>query len=191
MSEQRKRPVWVHRPLINWPDIYRWAIDAGAIEIIHHQHLHATVATSRSRVDWSLLGEPLTDTIEVPAGVKPMIRLGDHAHALSFEHEGLAERFFGIAGVMPVDYPDDFKGHVTLARGSTFRHPSRPYDGPLIFGPEIVEPFLAGITFARGIPINRNVFREQIGLPLHDDEAAKVAEYRTRPKPDKPDKRRK
>ena len=36
-----------------------------------------------------------------------------------------------------------------------------------------------------------NVFREQIGLPLHDDEAAKVAEYRTRPKPDKPDKRRK
>ena len=184
----KKRPLWVHRPLLNWQDVYRWAIENGAIEVIHHQHLHATVATSRSRVDWYLIGGTHDDIIEVPEGDKPMIRLGDHAHALSFEHDGMAKRFFEIADKMPVDYASDFRGHITLGRGHTFRQPTLPYRGKLIFGPEIAEPFMAGITFPRGIPINRNSFREQIGLPLHDDELAKQAEYHSRPK--RPEQRR-
>jgi hypothetical protein len=162
--------------------VYRWAIEAGAVEMIHHQHLHCTVATARSKVDWYLLGGTQDDILEVPAGEKPMIRLGAHAHALSFEHHRLEARFREIAAVMSVDYADEFNGHLTLARGPTFRQPSHPYNGPLVLGPEVAEPFLAGISFPRGIPIDRNQFREAIGLALHDDEAAKEAEYRSRVK---------
>lgn len=178
----RRRPLWVHRRLLNWQDVYRWAIASGAVEIIHHKHLHATVATARSKVDWNLLGGLLEDEIEIPAGEKPMILLGDHAHALSFEHNGLEKRFYDIASRMSVDYPDAFRGHLTLGRGPTFRQPAHPYEGKLVFGPEIVEPFLTGITFPSGIPINRNSFREEIGLPLHNDDATKEAEYLSRVK---------
>jgi hypothetical protein len=160
--------------------VYRWAIDTGAVEIIHHQHLHATVATVRSKADWSLIGDPLQDTIVVPEGTKRMLLLGSSAHALGFEHRGMAERFRALAGVLPVDYPNDFNGHVTLGRGPTFRQPRAPYDGKLVFGPEVIEPFLAGISFPRGIPIDRNQYREQLGLPLHDDDEAMRAEHLSR-----------
>lgn len=179
-----RRPLWVHRKLLNWQEVYRWAIESGAVEIIHYQHLHATVATARSRVDWYLLGGTHDDVLEVPAGEKPMILLGDHAHALSFEHDGLEQRFREIASQMSVDYPNEFRGHLTLGRGPTFRQPAFPYMGPLIFGPEIAEPFLAGISFPRGIPINRNQYREKISLPFHDDEVAKREEYYSRYKPE-------
>lgn len=178
---RRRRPFWLYRPLLNWQDIYRWGIDAGAIFMVKPEELHTTVATVRSRVDWSLLDRLQDDIIEVDVGEKPMARLGSKAHALTFDHEGLRGRWDDVSAKMPVDHPEHFTGHVTLARGRYFRQPSRPYAGKLIFGPEKIEPFDYNFKVPEGGPINRRTMRDTLGLPAVDHISVLRYEYDTHP----------
>ena len=187
---RRHRAFWLYRPLLNWQDVYRWAIEAGAIYMVKPEELHATLVTVRTCADWSLLERLHDDVVEVDAGEKPMAHLGKRAHGMTFDHDALHARWMSIAALMLVDHPEGFTGHVTLARGRYFRQPSRPYDGKLIFGPEVIAPLNWNFTPPDGGPINRRAIREAIGLPPGDIRSILQHELDTHPVANSRDRRR-
>ncbi len=171
-----QRPVWLHRQLLNWHDVYRWGIDAGIEHMMHPEQLHATLATARQRVDWSLLAPLAQDTIVIPAGYKPMRDLGS-SHCIEFDYQPFADRHFQIASTMSIDFPNEYIPHVSVSSADTktWVAPSSAYEGELVFGPEVSVPFIANIKIPER-PINRNDVRLAVGLPEHDDEATKRTE---------------
>ena len=104
--------------------------------------LHVTLCYSKTPVDW-----PKPDTAEliVPADGdrrRSIEQFGKGAVVLSFASEALSARNAALrAAGATSDYPD-YAPHVTI----TYDLPDdmdlseiEPYDGPLIFGPEVFE----------------------------------------------------
>ncbi len=177
--DNRQIPFWLYRPLLNWKDIYRWAIESGIEEMVSPNQLHTTLATVRSNIDWSVVGDLDTEEIKIEPGDKPLLELGlkNDVVCLSFDSAILTARNRAIAAVAPIDYPDAFHPHVTLKR----EHPVLPravYTGPLVFGPEDIHPFISGLKIPQQ-PVNRNQYRVPLGLPEHNDKEAKALEWRT------------
>jgi hypothetical protein len=172
-------PLWLHRRLLNWQDVYRYGIESGMEEMVSPNQLHVTLATARAAVDWTLLGDLDSSEIEIAAGEKPLLDLGlkNEVCCLSFESDLLTARNREIAKVMSIDYPDAYHPHVTLKRDHPVL-PRFPYMGKLIFGPEIAQPFIGRPNIPQQ-PINRNQYRVPLGLPAHDDKEAKTLEWST------------
>ncbi len=172
-----RKPFWLHRPVVNWEEIYRYAISAGATNIIDYKQLHVTLATVRTRADWSLF-TPETDEIVIDLVDAPVEAFGTKGdvYALTFRDDRLTARFREIASLTAVDFADNFRAHITLGTGSTFVFPDRLFTGRLVLGPEKMEPFSQGVSSPSGIDINRNRYRTLVGLPEIDEEAEKVRE---------------
>lgn len=133
------KTLWLHRQLINWEDIYRWASDSGIKKLLPPEQLHMTHMTCRHPVDWS----PLvlrTNQLEVPAGHKTVQIFGYIAKAIAFGHPEIKERHEELAGLFPtMDHANLLRPHVTLMRGGKMS--KEPYLGRLVFGPEVAQEF--------------------------------------------------
>lgn len=133
------KTLWLHRPLINWQDIYTWAIQTGVKKLMPPEQLHLTLATCRQPVDWTGL-ELRQDTLEVEAGHKVVQIFGFMAKAIAFGHPAIKERHTELASLYPtMDHSAMLRPHVTLMRGG--KMPKQPYMGPLVFGPEVAQEF--------------------------------------------------
>jgi len=133
------KTLWLYRPLINWQDIYRWAIDQNIKKLMPPEQLHLTLATCRQPVDWSGL-ELRQDTLEIPEGHKVVQIFGYIAKGLAFGHPAIKERHTELARLFPtMDHPKLLRPHVTLMRGG--KMPKAPYEGRLVLGPEVAEEF--------------------------------------------------
>lgn len=155
-------PLWVHRPLVNWQDVFRWAIEAGIKKLMPASELHVTLATVREPVDWEGL-ELLTDTLVVPAGLKTVQIFGFTSKALSFGHPDIKARHEELVNRFPqMDHPI-LRPHVTLFRGGKMPH--LPYEGALIFGPEVASEFNEQkARDIKHIKINSPQMRQELGL---------------------------
>ena len=133
-------PLWLHRRLLNWRDIYAWALEQGIRKMMPPDQLHVTLATVREPVEWSENDlEVQTDEITVPAGPKPVQIFGYTLKALAFSDPGIERRHAILLGRFPqMDHPT-LRPHVTLFRGG--KMPKGAYHGELVFGPEIAEVF--------------------------------------------------
>ncbi len=132
------KPLWIHRPLLNWEDVFRWAIEAGVKKIMPAEELHVTLATVRIPVEWGDL-ELLTDEITIPAGLKTVQIFGYMSKALTFGHPGIKARHDELVALYPEIDHTLLRPHVTLFRGGKMPH--LPYEGELIFGPEAAHEF--------------------------------------------------
>jgi hypothetical protein len=133
------KTLWLHRPLLNWREVYDWAKETGIKKLMPPEELHLTLATCREPVDWSNL-TLMTDTIEVEAGHKVVQIFGFVAKAIAFGHPAVKERHAELAKLFPtMDHPDIMRPHVTLMRGG--KMPKEPYLGKLVFGPEVAQEF--------------------------------------------------
>ena len=133
------KTLWLHRPLINTMDIYRWAEATGIKKLMPPDELHLTLATCRTPVDWDNL-ELQSDTITIPAGDKRVQIFGFTAKAIAFGHQGIKERHSELAALFPtMDHADMLRPHVTLMRGG--KMPREAYTGELVFGPEVAQEF--------------------------------------------------
>jgi hypothetical protein len=131
-------PVWIHRPLLNVTNVYRWGVLAGVQKMMPADSLHLTLATVRDPVRWK--GLPLLDDeLVVPAGAKPVRIFAYTIKALTFGHPEIGRRHDELLALFPsMDHPV-LRPHVSLYKGG--RMPRLEYDGELVFGPERAEEF--------------------------------------------------
>ena len=100
--------------------------------------MHVTVCYSKSPVDWDQF-TPKTNTVTVDCGRDGLIKKFGDATVLSFSCSYLQDdhdRF--VAGGASHDY-DAYRPHLTISYGESPEDPD-PYDGKLVFGPEIFQP---------------------------------------------------
>lgn len=156
------KPAWLHRPLLNWQDVYRFALEAGVKKMMPPEQLHMTLATVRDPVDWSLV-ELQTNELVIPEGFKSVQILGWTVKALTFGHPDIKARHEEIKAIYPqMDHPL-LRPHVSLFRGGKL--PQQGYLGKLIFGPEILEEFSEekGRNI-KHVKIDTPEWRERLGL---------------------------
>ena len=139
------RPLYVSRKLLNATELLDWASSQGFASMVPPEELHVTVMYSKRPVNWFKMGEwgSWAGELVVPAGGPRVVEtLGsDGAVALIFQSGELQFRHREMrdAGAS-WDYPS-FLPHVTLTydSGDIDLAKVQPYQGRLIFGPEIFE----------------------------------------------------
>lgn len=131
-------PLWLHRPLLNWRDVYAWGLDEGVRKMTPPEQLHVTLTTVRQPVEWTDL-ELETDGLIIPVGPKPVQIFGYTVKAVAFADLRIERRHEELLARFPqMDHPL-LRPHVTLFRGG--KMPKGSYHGELVFGPEIAEVF--------------------------------------------------
>jgi hypothetical protein len=134
------RTLYVSRPLLNADDLVTWAKEeAGFGKTLTADDMHVTVAFSRAAVDWDALVED-TALLTVIGGARFVKPLGDKgAIVLRFFSQALADRWqtFRDAGAS-WDWPGYYP-HVTITYDGSDADLENvtPYDGALVFGPEV------------------------------------------------------
>lgn len=138
------RTLYVSRRLKNAEEVLRWARSQGFKSLLPADSLHVTIAYSKTKIDWMLVGEgwPFDDTeMVVGAGGPRVVEAMSNAGpiALLFASSKLSHRHHEIveAGAS-WDHPD-YQPHITLSYGDDALDLTKiePYRGELVFGPEI------------------------------------------------------
>ncbi|WP_158271770.1 phage portal protein [Methylosinus sporium] len=152
-SEQKSmepRTLYVSRRLLNAGEFLAWAKSQGFKTTLAESDLHVTIAYSRKRLDWSLVGDdciicdPKNDggLVITPGGPRVVEPLGPQgAIVLKFASWALSRRNHEIteAGASS-DWPE-FQPHVTITYDGAGVDLSKvePFRGALRFGLEIFE----------------------------------------------------
>jgi hypothetical protein len=135
--------LYVRRRLLNAKNIIDWAKQQGFKTTLPEDDMHVTVVYSKTPVPWNAMPRQDANPLVVPGDhtreVKP---LGDQgAVVLRFDSSKLNDRWQQhVDSGASHDFPS-YQPHVTItwdAQG--MEHDSiEPYDGPLVFGPEVRE----------------------------------------------------
>lgn len=157
------RPLYVYRRLKNAKDILAWAKAQGFKSIIPARDLHVTVAYSKRPVNWFSIGTDWSAEVTVPeGGPRAVDRLGTGGavvlhftcYDLKWRNEEMREK--GASW----DF-EEYLPHVTLTydAGDIDLTKVEPYQGKLVFGPEVFEMIedgwqdgLTEISFAESAP---------------------------------------
>ncbi|WP_268237676.1 phage portal protein [Stakelama pacifica] len=145
VADAASKTLYVERKLLNAAEVIRWAKSQGLETTLAPDDMHVTVAYSRAAVDWFTVGEDWSSDQDgklrvKPGGPRTVERLGDgDAVALLFQSNELQYRHDAIRNAgASWDWPD-YRPHITLtlqAEGVDV-DTIEPYQGPLVFGPEL------------------------------------------------------
>lgn len=140
----KKRKLYARRDLVNGEEFVVWAKAQGFDTVLLPDKLHCTLIYSKVECHW---GEhtnliPRRDLITASGGARSFDRLGNEgAVVLRFQCAKLRDRVeqmkkFGAVS----DYPI-FKAHITITynAGDISLANLKPFEKPLLFGPEIFE----------------------------------------------------
>ncbi len=138
-----KQPLWIHRRLLNWQNVYQFGIEAGVKKMMPPEQLHMTLATVREPVEWGDL-KLRQDKLIIPTGHKAVQIFAYTIKALTFGHPDIKSRHEELLEMFPMmDHPL-LRPHVSLYKGG--RMPKIGYEGELVFGPEQADVFDAANT---------------------------------------------
>ena len=135
-----KKPLYVHRPVINSVQVIAWAKEQGFKTTLPADDLHVTVCFSREPMDWMAAGDNFDD-LRASGGVRRLRRFGE-AIVLTFENADLERRHQQFADCGASWDHDGYHPHVTISYDPDFVIKKRmaAYDGPIELGPEVYEP---------------------------------------------------
>jgi len=141
-SRRTPAPLYVSRKVTNPEAIVEWAKRQGFASVESPADLHVTVAYSREPVAADAAGQGPSNII-VLAGQREVKQLGDEgAVVLRINDPALEKRWqaFRDAGAS-WDF-DGYQPHITVSydKGSVDLAKVEPYRGPILLGPEVVEP---------------------------------------------------
>ena len=147
IEDIQPRTLYVSRKLLNAKDLIAWAKRNGFDTALEPDDMHVTVAYSHAPVLWQAL-TPQDTILTVPDaqthgnGTRGLARFGDgDAVVLLFESQELTTRWleFAAAGTS-WDY-ETYHPHTTISWNAPGIDVDavQPYDGPLMFGPEIFD----------------------------------------------------
>lgn len=137
------RPLYVYRRLKNAKDIIAWAKAQGFKSMVPARELHVTVAYSKRPVNWFAIGTDWSAELTVPeGGPRAVDRLGaEGAVVLHFTSYDLKWRNEEMRDKGASWDFEDYLPHVTLTYdpGEIDLTKVEPYQGKLVFGPEVFE----------------------------------------------------
>jgi phage-related protein (TIGR01555 family) len=146
VGDAAPRTLYVSRKLLNAAEIIRWAKGQGIESTLPAEDMHVTVAFSRVAVDWMEIGRDWSGDEKgrytvAPGGPRLLDRLGEGGEAvvLLFDDDHLKWRHQRMIEVgASWDWPN-YQPHVTITyQGAALDlEKLEPYQGPLVFGPEI------------------------------------------------------
>lgn len=135
--------LYVSRRLLNADQLIAWAKGAGFAVTVPANEMHVTIAHSQKPVDWTSIPESLSDTVRAYGGMRQLAALGDgSAIVLMFESQDLRDDWAQIEAAGAEWGWPEYIPHVTITYQGTNLDLStiKPFQGPLLFGPEIFEP---------------------------------------------------
>ena len=139
-----KRTLYARRDLINGEEFVAWAKSQGFETALAPNKLHCTIIYSKTAFEWG--GErqlrPINGLLTCKGGTRTLDRLGNEgAVVLRFRSATLRQRcttmkFYGATS----DYPT-FKPHITISYNAPDISIAsvKPFEKPLLFGPEIFQ----------------------------------------------------
>ncbi len=147
IGDAQPRTLYVSRKLINGADLIAWAKAQGFKTTQPASALHVTIAFSRTAVDWMKVGDDWSGDADGKIRVKPggprvVEPLGDkgavvllfRSDDLEYRHNRIHDEAVGAVW----DHPE-YQPHVTITWDGAGIDLAKvePYQGPLVFGPEI------------------------------------------------------
>jgi hypothetical protein len=145
-QDAKPRTAYVRRDLLNAGDFITWAKSQGFDTTLAADDLHVTILYSKASVDWMTMGSPWgSERGELrvqPGGPRVVEALGDKgAVGLLFQCDELKWRHEQmVRDGASHDFPE-YQPHVTITwdAGDLDLSTVEPYQGELLFGPEIWE----------------------------------------------------
>lgn len=145
LADAAPKSLYIERKLLNVEEVIRWAKGQGIETTVNGADMHVTIAFSRSPVDWFGVGSDWSGDedgkIRVrPGGPRAVERLGDGgAVALLFSDDHLEWRHKRVREAGASWDRSEYRPHVTITWNAPGVDVSKikPYDGPLVFGPEL------------------------------------------------------
>lgn len=149
VRDARPRTLYAYRKLLNADALVAWAAEQGFATTLPPEDMHVTLCYSREPFDWMKIdGGYGGDTDEQgrlrvkPGGVRIVEELGGGgAVALLFTSSALSWRHEDLKRVGASYDDDQYQPHVTItySRGDVDPALVEPYQGELLFGPEVFE----------------------------------------------------
>jgi hypothetical protein len=130
-------PLYVYRPLKNADELIAWAKGQGFKTTLPAGDMHVTLCYSKTAMDWGRV-KPEDWDFTVPAGKRTVERLGK-AIVLRFDSPHFATRHNQLRDARASHDYDAFRAHVTISYGRFIKKKIKPYEGPLVFGPEVLQ----------------------------------------------------
>lgn len=133
--------LYVKRPLLNAGDLVSWAKRHGCKKTLAPEDMHVTVTHSREVVEWP--EPPMTSDLVVKGGKRCLKAFGPEKNVtvLTFSAPELVLRWDSIRAKGASWDHDAYEPHVTISHDPDNTHllDMAPYEGPLVFGPEVFE----------------------------------------------------
>ena len=134
------KTLYVSRPLLNAVQLIAWARGQGFNFVQAPEDMHVTIVYSKEPFDWDDI-DPKFDDVTVVNGQRTLKQFGTAvvlifaSPALDAEHEAL------MAAGASHSY-DGYHSHVTITWEGAPRDLAdiEPYEGPLVFGPQVFKP---------------------------------------------------
>ena len=144
-SKSDKKTLYCHRVLTNADKLVDWAKKQGFKSCLEPKKMHATIAYSKKKIDWSDMTDSF-DTVKATGGKREMKAFGDEGKAivLTFECKELHDRWKEFKDDFGASWDfDDYTPHISITYDGLPKDLKlgdiKPYKGPLEFGPEIME----------------------------------------------------
>jgi 2'-5' RNA ligase len=136
-----KKTLYVSRKLLNASEFLKWAKEEGFEKTLDADSLHVTIAFSKKEVEWNNI-EKETRNVRIKGGQRTISSLGDEgAIVLKFQSKLLEERWkYYLDKGASWDYKQ-YMPHVSITYSGSGPNIKTivPYDGELLFGPEILK----------------------------------------------------
>jgi hypothetical protein len=140
-----KSNIYISRRLLNSHDLIEWAKEQGFETTLEESDFHVTIVYCKNKVDWDIIPHDPREMIFIDReeGERAIHLFDGGACVLEFKSDILVDRYaeLGTVGVQS-RYPE-YRSHITI----TYNLPKdmdianiKPYDGYLVFGPEIYKP---------------------------------------------------
>lgn len=141
VAKKVQAPLYSKRHVLNEADIIKWAKGQGFKKTQLPSDLHVTLMYSKDAVEWPKDTDADEITIRSTKG-RAVTALGDGgAVVLKFESTTLKRRWQELIDKGASWSHDDYTPHITITwdAGDVDISKMKPYDGPIVLGPEVFQ----------------------------------------------------
>lgn len=149
VTDATPRTLYLRRDIVNADEIIKWYKDQGVQDVYAPESMHVTIVYTKTPVDWMKMGQPWEARLEIPDG-GPRIneKFGDQGDVLvllfasnELQWRHLCAKEIGATS----DYPE-YQPHISISlRGGELDLINlKPWQGPIVLGPEIYEEVKTG-----------------------------------------------
>lgn len=151
ITKSQPAPLYVYRNLLNAADVIAWAKAEGFKTCLPAESMHTTITYSKAAIDWMAMGESWSGdenghvTVH-PGGPRVVSQFNQGAVVLQFACDTFEWRHRSMVEAGASFDFAEYRPHLTLSYSADGVDLEKvtPYQGKLIFGPEVFEEIKGG-----------------------------------------------